>query len=735
MSGLPEVKISFVAGGVSEVLGAFKSVEQATERAQRSQTQKTEKGAQDRLASVRREERAKASEFDRYSRQREQAQERAFAKLERQADAWRREEIRAEQNKNRAIERDIQRSATARANFFKNVARDAVANMQSMASKATSIVGSVLAVGGGLTVAGAIQSQMRDEGMAKEISLNSQGAASKKDIIEAATAMGAQGFEREQALSALSAFIAKTGDVKMGIKVVRQLGDVANATGADLSELAKTAGIAFNTLSDAEKSNPEATMAAVRDAAAKGRVGAVDIKDLAGYGGRVFGTAAQFKGGLSRNSGELGALMQISAESGAAIDAAEATESAKKLALDVKINKAKLAKMGVTGVMDDAGQLNDVRTVFERLMVATGGDLSKLHKAGIDREGVRLFQKPAQVYSEARASALKQGKSEKIANQEGLEAINKIMEKYRNASMTKDQAEQQAKERLKETDKQLAIAMEDLRVEVGTKLVPEFVKLIPVIKQAIPYVGKLLDKMIELAQWAERNPLKAAFATASALILKSIGEAFAVNVLKQAVTASIQSMVAGTATTSVAAGAGSAVEGAGAAGVGGIAGIAGLALLYSSDNEKTKGAQDQAAFSEGVGEGAFARNSLARVQAARDAAFSQYQSNSSEDNKRKFETLNNLLLQGKSALVRRVSENSEAMQAGNPSVDPVKAEGFNMAISEMSKNSSISTDALTDAAKAIKSSAEEQRQAAESLKSYLESRGNTNGQPMSDGNN
>lgn len=528
MAELPEVKIQLVAGGVNEVLKAFRSIEEASQRLETKLTEHQVRNSQKRVSTTAREEKQKTSTIESEAKRRNAAQERAYASLQRDVDRWHRQEIAAEKAKNRQIENEARRHSNARSSFFKQVANDAVSTARNTVGRVMQFAGAALAIGGGFSIADSLGAQMRAEGKAKEISLNSQGEVSKATVLHASKLLGAKGFSAEESLNAIDAFVAKTGDVARGLEVISELADLSLSSSADFTSLSRTAGMAYNAMTPEERANKKLLMEIMRQQAAQARVAALDPKDTQNNWGRVFASSAQFKGGVSENAGFLGALAQMSSIGGTSTDAAEATESAKSLALDIETHKKQLAKLGITDLTyGPKNQLKDVKTVFEKLMVGTGGELSKLDEGGIGFRSLRIFQGPSKYYKQAYVDAKKEGMSDKDAEQAGLKAAMKMIDSIYSAQISAEQVKKESSERLKEVDKQLAIAMEDLKVQVGEKVLPEFAKLIPKLVQLTPYLIKFLEGMIKLANWMAENPWAAAIAAAAALMLSSIGSAFA----------------------------------------------------------------------------------------------------------------------------------------------------------------------------------------------------------------
>lgn len=500
MSNLPPVQISIVAGGVNEVLNAFKSIENAAIKAQ-ERINSVSKGG---LSSQVKTEKDKTSAVIKGIKDRESAQEAAYRKLTRDIERWGREEISAERKKNRELETEVKRSARERTNTIKSFASNVASTLKGVTDTAIRFAGSVLAIGGGFTIADALSSEIKANAVAKQIELNSQGQVSKRDILSASNRLTSKGITKSDALEGIDQFLAKTGDSKMALKIQDDLADLANASGANLSDLNKIAGDAYFNMTKEEKQNPNALGDIMRKIVAQGREGRVDIRDIQSYGTRITSPSAQFKGGITANAGFMGAIMQTST----GIDGAEATESVKKLAIDAKVHRSKMKAAGVD-VLDKDGNLKSAREVFTQVMLASKGDLEKILKMGIGREGLRLFEGTGAKFQEAYNEAKKGGATDQEASQKALDKLNDILGVFENAELTKAQAAKESAERIQEVDKQLTILMENLKTQVGSKLLPELIKLVPKIAEMTPVFLKLLDALLGVANWMQANPFKA----------------------------------------------------------------------------------------------------------------------------------------------------------------------------------------------------------------------------------
>lgn len=527
MSDLPPVKITLVANGLEGIVAAFKTIEERAKHLEQALSSVQQKAESQRESASRKS-----------SQNRVSAKDKEFAALVRQTEKWGREEVNAEKRKNQQLEADAKRSAAARTGFFNKVAANSVSSMQRVAGTALRLAGAVAAIGGGFSIADALGSEIKNSGTAKTISLNStkNGVAtiSKDEALGTAKNVAlSHGMTTEDALGGLDAFLAKTGDAKTAKAVLSDLGDLANATGADFKELSTMAGLAWNAMSDEEKKaqGKNGLMGLMRTAVAQGREGAVDIREFANYGTRIFNSAAQFKGGIMENSKFIGSATQMAIEKGTATDAAEATESVKSLGLDVMTHQKQLQEHGIMGTTDSYGNLNNAQTVTEKLLLGTHGNVGELQKVGIERRSIKALEGDAMTFRKVFESETKAGKTKVQAETSAIEAIRDSHKKYMEANYTAADVQRENSERMQEVDKRLAAALERLKIVAGEKLLPEFERLIPKLEALAEPFAKLLTSLVSVAGYIAENPLKSAFIAMSALMMKEVAVAFAASTL------------------------------------------------------------------------------------------------------------------------------------------------------------------------------------------------------------
>ncbi len=537
MTDLAPVRIQLVANGIEGIKSAFQSIEQSAKKLEESLNRTRAAGGTKRTNQTKREEQENTRIRAAEAKKREAGQEREFAKLARQAEKWRREEVAAEKRKNAQLEAEARKSAATRARFFQNVGNKVVGGVGRTLAGGMALAGGVAALGGGFGIADAVGQSLANQKTARQISLQTFNSKtktydlSKEDVYSKAKALSVgTGFDTKTSLGAIHGFGETAGyeNIAKMMPDLKRIGDIAMSTGADFEQLAKSAGLIFagDTTQTADVLIKKLAMMAEM-----GRAGAVDLGDMAGSLNRITASAAQFSGDKMKNLTTMAALTQLARTKGTASSPEEATEATKSLSLDIAHNAKHFQALGINVKDPKTGELLDPRTTVMRSLAATGGDSEKLLKLYGHRsfKGVQGIQR---IFQEERGKALKEGKSDVVASQRGLDAANRALDDFTEKTGDAARMTKEADEMRKDPSIRLTQAFDNLKNKVGDALVPELEKLIPKLVEATPALVKLLTALIDLAKWVVENPLKGAFLAVGALILKEAAMALSVEFFK-----------------------------------------------------------------------------------------------------------------------------------------------------------------------------------------------------------
>ena len=246
-------------------------------------------------------------------------------------------------------------------------------------------VGRDIVRGSGLTVdiGGAIQSQVGLEARMTELSNaaympGAAGAAGRRQdprkLMAEAQAVGdATAFAPSEAGAALSKFVAKTGDLETGRGILLEMAKAARVTGASLDDMVDAAGDVKSALGDAGTAKEIGVV--MRTIAAQGKLGAVEVKDLATQMAKLSAASQTFSGSRVEVMGQMGALAQMSRAKGGSASATQAATSVASFSnlFSKSARNAAFEGFGLTDLRDTKGQI-DVRKVLVESMKAASSE-------------------------------------------------------------------------------------------------------------------------------------------------------------------------------------------------------------------------------------------------------------------------------------------------------------------------------------------------------------------------
>lgn len=285
---------------------------------------------------------------------------------------------------------------------------------------------------------------------------------------------------------ALDAYNTVTGNLEESKSMLTTLGEIANASGANIVELAEAGGKLSKDLGNVpDKANRVAE--ALRLIAKQGALGSVEIKDLSQYMGRISSSAFMFSGGREAAIGQLGALAQVSMLGGRS-SAAEAANSAARFAQQMGNENVQDNVRSVMGkdysFYTDEGhtKMKTPETFISEFMEKTKGNqdqLAAMFKNTISKSAVEGF---AAIYEDAGGGAA------------GMQAIHDTFEKF-SKSMSKEEVTN-ASNLLKDTDaSKMALANNQLQDAVQS-LIPALQQLIPAVTSVAGFLSNHMGTAI-----------------------------------------------------------------------------------------------------------------------------------------------------------------------------------------------------------------------------------------------
>jgi hypothetical protein len=249
---------------------------------------------------------------------------------------------------------------------------------------------------------------------AAEGNRNRQRVDPRELISEARVNSDTYGVDAIQSLEALQKFAGILGDLATGRELMADLTRLAAATGTEFGDMAAAAANVGNQLEDTPD-KAKRIYSIMRMVAGQGKVGSVEIEDMATQMARVAANARFFSGDAGENITKLGALAQIARKTGGSPSAAEASRSVVAFADTLKKPERVNAFMDLGGkgkkrgvdVFTDASRttLKDPLQLIKESLRITGGDLVRMNTAWKSTIGGRAVSGFSTAYNEAGGGA------------------------------------------------------------------------------------------------------------------------------------------------------------------------------------------------------------------------------------------------------------------------------------------------------------------------------------------
>jgi len=447
----------------------------------------------------------------------------------------------------RAAHERSMREMESRARSFGRTTGGAVTRALGTAGR---IAATAATLGGGFTIADSLSRGVREEATAGVIfrgASNRGEFTSPKQVQDLASATALKtGGTTEDILAGLDQSVRKTGDLGAAKELLEDMAKLSAATGTNFADMGSTAAEVQNQLGDAAK-----TMEVMRALAGQGRAGAIDIKDLGQYGGRLAASAAQFTGDAAGNIESFGAIAQLAKKLGGATGPAESTEAVARLASDFTMHQQGFRDLGVE-VFADKGRtkFRPAEDILTEVVTKTKGDISKIDPL-FGEMSMRAARGAQVAFTRAGGGAA------------GEAAIRSQFRDLRSATLSTGDVDEGVRGRMAENDAKLNNAMTELRNTVNDRLIPILPGLIEQVVRLIPAFGRFLDFLTSLTPWQGIGLV--------------VGAAIATDIARAAVGKGVEAAIVA-AIRAMGGGGGGGVEGAAA---GGGMGVVGKTLAFA----------------------------------------------------------------------------------------------------------------------------------------------------------
>jgi hypothetical protein len=302
------------------------------------------------------------------------------------------------------------------------------------------------------------------------------------------------GSNANVALEGLGKFVSKTGDLRTGRDILSQMAVYSKATGSSMEDMMDAAGDLANQL-DGVENKGKAVQDLMRGFVGQGKMGAVEIKDLASQMSKIGAASVRFEGGSSVLA-EMGVLAQSARGRGGSASASSAANAVASFAAIFGKGSRLDAfeKMGVN-VEGKGGKVRDPKAIIMDAMLAAqthaGGNLGKQ----FDKNLYSMF---ADVKSQQAIGSFVDKYKSAGGGQAGLEAASAEFERLRKAIVADEEVMASFNRAMKTSESQAEVFNNQIRksvLQMQTDLAPAMAQLAVATASAVTELAKWVTFM------------------------------------------------------------------------------------------------------------------------------------------------------------------------------------------------------------------------------------------------
>lgn len=296
------------------------------------------------------------------------------------------------------------------------------------------------------------------------------------------------GIGANEVMGGMGEFVKLTGDLETARSLMERLAILSKATGTSLEDMSAAAGNVSNALGDVPD-KAKMIDEVMRQIAGQGKVGAVEIRDLATQMGKVAAFAPLMAGGTAQNIQTFGGIAQMARKSGAT----SATQAAQSVvALMAQFNKGKrleaMQSYGVSATDEKTGKIRNIEEMLPQIFAAAArrhGGVGQSFRVGMtsmiqDQQAQRASRGYQAAFQEAYIGA---GGTNEQKIQAGVDAVKAAFEDMRKAAVREAELKESfsaAMETTKSKSEQWNNAIQAATLELQDKFMP----LLPVLVDA-----------------------------------------------------------------------------------------------------------------------------------------------------------------------------------------------------------------------------------------------------------
>ncbi len=422
------------------------------------------------------------------------------------------------------------------------------------------MLNSALSLGGGFTLAGAIQERMA---ASKSFALLStaaydpsaaydptkkyqknQRANSKELLAEGRRVSIETGTDLNELATGTHDYVSKASDLDGGMKNMSFFAKLAKGNGAKFGDVTKTFGMLRAQNDDLGVDDAKELMLNV---VAQGRKGAIEMPDVARVASKITKSASNFDMSQTDAQRQLLGLAQIAIKTSGS--PAEAATSISNFSDDM-LHHGQL--YGINKNARNGRVQGDMGDNFAQVFRAAHGNVDMMGTSeaqggyNFTKRSMKMLQAVSSDYEKGRKSA-GEGATEEQMNEAGALAVKAKIDGSTAAKYDESKAMEDFAAMMAEESSDIEVAVIKLKDAMGDALLPVIKQLIPIIKDMTPLfadvAGKAMpafaDAMKSVASFAQENKKSIAYMAShpiGTLIAGKVTESFA----KSALTAALQ---------------------------------------------------------------------------------------------------------------------------------------------------------------------------------------------------
>lgn len=455
-------------------------------------------------------------------------QNRYFSQQQRMQERNERQAVSAAKRKEQQALSALRKEASARAQFVQSTIGRSADRVFGTVRAVGTAGAAMLGIGGAALGAAAIGQATRMDDSVRRMIINARGpgqaSAYEPEKLRGQLTRTAieTGTSPEALAAAGQTFVAKTGDIKTAVENMKTFATVAQATGANVEDVASAAA----DLSQKFDINKPKEMAdALSVLVFQGKKGAFELRDMAETFPEM--AAAAQRAGLTGVAGmkTLGGLAQIARQSTGS--GAEASTAAQMMLTQLTNKSGELASGEALGgkrvsVFSDANKTKarDVPEVLAEIISKSGGNREQMSKL-FDVRGIRAISPMLDVFSKA-STAAGGGKKGEAA---GKDAILKFIKDASESGGTFKDVQRDAADTMKSFDSQMEVINTELKDVVASEIFPELIRLAPHLQELVPLVATATRVFADLVRFFASHPFVGLGAVVAAQIVMELAKA------------------------------------------------------------------------------------------------------------------------------------------------------------------------------------------------------------------